>query len=78
MGWLSLPLRTKDLIGKQDIERVKLYQKTSPTAQKNNKRDVIRSHIFGRVVEKGLRLMHFKESTLVKARIRQCRNKDGS
>lgn len=27
----------------------------------NNNRGIIKSHIFGREVERGLRLMHFKE-----------------
>ena len=77
-GLVSLPPRITDLIGRQGTGEVKLYQQTLITAQKNNKRGVIRSHIFGREVVKGSRLMHFKELTLVKARIRRCRNRDES
>lgn len=77
-GLVFLLLRTTDLIGRQDAGKVKLYQKTSVTALENNDRYVIRSHIFGREVVKGLSLFHFKEPTLVKARIRQSRNRDGS
>ena len=77
-GLVSLPPRITDLIGRQGTGEVKLYQQTLRTAQKNNKRGVIRSHIFGREVVKGSRLMHFKELTLVKARIRRCRNRDES
>ena len=77
-GFVFLLLRTTDLIGRQDAGKVKLYQKTSVTALENNDRYVIRSHIFDREVVKGLSLLHFKEPTLVKARIRQSRNRDGS